>query len=290
MLFILAAVFVALYVIGSVSITYFNAYPPRTVGGDVTPEKHSLAYQDVTIIGGDGVKLSGWYVRSQNDATVILTHGQGSHRGQMLEHAAVLARHGYGVLLYDMRRHGKSEGSLAVGDRCVPNDVQSALDVDPDRIGALGFSLGADATLVAAARTGAIKAVVLDGGWPGLTFNVTPPLTAIEIVFFPMLWISGKLLAWHTGVCQEPSLAQLIAEISPRPILIIAAGQGGEKFGGRRLYAAAREPKVLWEIPEAKHGEGLAKRHQEYEERLVTFFGKALLKSADSGKVLVGQI
>ena len=44
-----------------------------------------------------------------------------------------------------------------------------------------------------------------------------------------------------------------------------------------RFYAAAREPKALWEIPEAGHVGGIDARPQEYERRVVGFFDDALL-------------
>jgi pimeloyl-ACP methyl ester carboxylesterase len=283
-LLIVLVCLIVFYFGASAFFAYYHVHAPRTSVGEITPEKYGLTYEEVVFIGCADAKLVGWYIPSQNGAVLILTHGHGSNRGQMLDCTAILARHGYGVLLYDMRGHGESEGALAIGERCEPNDVQCALiylqgreDVDHERIGALGFSRGAEATIVASARTGALKAVVLDGAWPGPTLDVTPPLTIWERVFFPMIWMSNKLLAWYSRTSQRPHCVELIAEIAPSPVFIIS-GQGVETFYGRRLYAAAREPKALWNIPEAGHGEGLSKRPQEYEERVVTFFDNALLK------------
>ena len=70
----------------------------------------SAAYRDVTFEASDGVKLSGWYRPTANGATVIVVHGGGSDRRGSVAHAAMLARHGYGVLLYDARGRGRSEG------------------------------------------------------------------------------------------------------------------------------------------------------------------------------------
>jgi fermentation-respiration switch protein FrsA (DUF1100 family) len=278
---------IVFYLGGSAFFAYHHAHAPRTFVGEITPEEYGLTYEEVTFAGCTGAKLVGWYILSQNGAALILTHGHGGNRGQMLDHAVVLARHGYGVLLYDMRGHGESEGALTTGDRCEPNDVQSALaylqrreDVDRERIGALGFSRGAEATIVASARTGALKAIVLDGAWPGPTLAVTPPLIVWESVFFPIIWMSHKLLAWYTRISQKPYCVQLIAEVAPSPVFIISTGRGVEILYGRRLYAAAKEPKALWDIPEAGHGEGLSKRPQEYEERIVTFFDHALLQGS----------
>jgi hypothetical protein len=53
-------------------------------------------------------------------------------------------------------------------------------------------------------------------------------------------------------------------------------GQGGEDLSPD-YFAAAGDPKELWEIPEAGHTGGLAARPQEYEERVVGFLDRALL-------------
>ena len=71
---------------------------------------HGLAYEDVTFSTADGVALSGWYVPSRNGAAVVLLHGAGSTRSAVLPHTVVLADDGFGVLLYDARGHGRSQG------------------------------------------------------------------------------------------------------------------------------------------------------------------------------------
>ena len=79
--------------------------PPRTFRGPsvgtTTPGDRGLSYRDVELHTTDGVTLSGWYIPSANHAAVALLHGAGSTRSSVLDHAVVLARHGYGVLLFD---------------------------------------------------------------------------------------------------------------------------------------------------------------------------------------------
>src|SRR5215813_1467388 len=80
-------------------------HPPRSFPVE-TPASRGLAYEDVTFPSTDGIKLSGWYIPSHNRAAVILTHGLTSNRGGVLDQAEVLAKAGFGVLLYDLRAHG----------------------------------------------------------------------------------------------------------------------------------------------------------------------------------------
>ena len=89
-----------------------------------------------------------------------------------------------------------------------------------------------------------------------------------DTIFFPML-------QWRTGVSQPLSINQALAQIAPRPVLLI--GGGPEQNMARYKYDAAREPKTLWIIPEAHHIDGLTVKPKEYEDRVVRFFDAALL-------------
>jgi uncharacterized protein len=72
----------------------------------------SAAYIPVTFPASDGLELSGWYRASQNGAAVVLVHGGGGDRTSSRAHAELLARHGYGVLLYDARgRAARARGA-----------------------------------------------------------------------------------------------------------------------------------------------------------------------------------
>jgi fermentation-respiration switch protein FrsA (DUF1100 family) len=73
------------------------------------------------------------------------------------------------------------------------------------------------------------------------------------------------------------NLKDLVRQIAPRSILLISAGKGVDsEVLNRKFYAAAGEPRTLWEIPEAGHTGGLESRPQEYERRVVGFFDQAL--------------
>src|SRR4029453_2345009 len=74
-------------------------------------EPPSAAYQDVRFKASDGLDLAGWYRPSRNGAAVLVVHGGSSDRKGSVHHAQMVARHGYGVLLYDARGRGESDGS-----------------------------------------------------------------------------------------------------------------------------------------------------------------------------------
>lgn len=55
----------------------------------------------------DGLRLAGWYVSSHNGAAVIVAPGRST---AVQRHARMLIRHGYGVLVFDRRGEGRSQG------------------------------------------------------------------------------------------------------------------------------------------------------------------------------------
>ncbi len=253
----------------------------------VTPADRGLTtYEDVNVTTADGLTLVGWYVPSRNGAAIIALHGSGGNRTGTLEHAAMLARHGYGVLLLDLRGHGDSGGHVALGwDANLDIDaalayLRSRPDVDRERIGALGLSMGGEVAMQAAAHTERLKAVVSDGaGARSLGDRLSGPVNPLAV---PTMWTSTYALALFTGLTPPPPLTELIPRIAPRPLLIISAGHGmgGEVELSDRFYAAAGNPKQHWQIPEAEHTGGLAARPQEYEAKVIGFFDAALTRSS----------
>lgn len=93
-----------------------------------------------------------------------------------MAHAQLLARHGYGVLVYDSRGRGESDGSPVGFGWGWTKEVAGALaflrkrsDVDPERIGGLGLSRGADVLIQVAVEDTGLKAVVADGATGGFS-------------------------------------------------------------------------------------------------------------------------
>src|SRR5262249_36692748 len=81
--------------------------PLRLTGSPrVAVRTFAVPHENVTLRTPDGVRLAAWYVPPRNRAAVVLVHGGGGDRDGLKLHATMLARHGYGVLLYDERGRG----------------------------------------------------------------------------------------------------------------------------------------------------------------------------------------
>jgi len=86
-------------------------------------------------------------------------------------------------------------------------------------------------------------------------------------------------VALFSNTMPPPSLEDLAALISPRPVFFIYAvpGEGGEAELTELFYEAAGEPKTIWRVPGAEHTGGIEAQPAEYERRVVGFFDEALL-------------
>ena len=250
-----------------------------------TPANHGFDFENITLTTRDGVHLKGWYIPSKNQAAVILLHGYSGNRLGMLDHAEFLARRGYGVLLYDQRACGESEGdSLSWGWNDVYDVaatiefVQARSDVERERIGVMGCSTGAEIAIASAAQYDALRATVADAPFYTVAEDTFPPRTLYDWSVKPMTSLFIQVIEWRSGTTAPMPLTRAVTKIAPRPLFLISTGQDTELWQAEYYYDLAHEPKTHWNIPEATHCGGLAARPQEYTERVVSFFDNALLK------------
>jgi fermentation-respiration switch protein FrsA (DUF1100 family) len=254
----------------------------RKPGQSIPESAFPIPHETVTLHTRDGLALSGWYVPSRNGAAIVVVHGGGGDRRGSRRHAAMLARHGYGVLLYDARGRGESEGSPNAQGWTWQADVSAALDflshrkdVDSGRIGGLGLSTGADVLLEAAAKDPRLKAVVLDGSTSRSLADVSHLKTSDAITGIPYWAVAyGATAALDQSLPGEP-LVDLAGQIAPKPALFIASNELGEPVVNRKYAAAYGHPGALWRV-DAGHTRGLAEHPRQYEQRVIRFFHRSL--------------
>lgn len=239
------------------------------------------SFAAVSFESGDGLRLSGWYAPSRNGAAVVLVSSARGDRLATIDHAELLVEHGFGVLLYDARGTGESEGSPNGYGWEWPHDVAGALDfleqrpdVEPGRIGGLGVSTGADVLIEVAAEDRRLAAVVADGA-TGRSLSDLPSgelqaWVQIAPVFASVALFSGELPG-------EP-LTTLAARVAPTPLLLVAAGSMPMEVTMSRAYAeAASEPVELWTLPHVRHTEAIHEEAAAYEAKVVQHLEAALL-------------
>jgi len=186
-IFLLIAGLAAAALIGAALFFYRQLVRPVRQPLWATPEDAGLPFEDVEFPAGDGTRLSGWFINAGagSGGTVVLVHGWPWNRlGEGADHllgnvsgyrpvdllrlAHALHGAGYHVLSFDLRNHGMSaaHGPVTFG-LAEASDVLGALDylagredVDPQRMAAIGFSMGANTLLYALSRNAPLRAVV----------------------------------------------------------------------------------------------------------------------------------
>ena len=274
---------VAILMVAFVSLPVAIGVAQTRKPGQAIPEAaFSTVHEQVTLHTRDGLDLAGWYVPSKNRAAIVIVHGGGGDRRGARRHAAMLARHGYGVLLYDARGRGESEGSPNAQGWTWQADVDAALDflskrkeVDADRVGGLGLSTGADVLLETAAQNPRLKAVVLDGSTARSLGDIRHLKLSDAIPGIPYWAVAyGTVAVLDQSLPGEP-LVDLARKIPPKPALFIASNELGEPVLNRNYATAYGDPSALWHV-DADHTRGLAERPQAYERRVIAFFDEAL--------------
>jgi fermentation-respiration switch protein FrsA (DUF1100 family) len=152
-----------------------------------TPAERDLPYEEVTFTSTDGVQLYGWFVPAAGDSpdpapTVVQLHGGtftrlglqdaslwGAEESiDLMASASALQEAGFNVLVFDFRNHGLSQTAMPITFGInETHDLVGAVemlrerpDVDDDRIGIIGWSMGANTTLFGIPRCGPIPAAV----------------------------------------------------------------------------------------------------------------------------------
>jgi uncharacterized protein len=273
----LLVVFFVLYPLGYAYVGTHVARPP--VDDIALP-----GARDVELRTSDGLSLAGSYVPSANGAAVIVAFG----RSGTQDPARMLLRHGYGVLIFDRRGEGESDGDpnmYAWDDgeldlRAAVELVKARPDVEAGRIGAIGLSVGGETLLQAAARDADLRAVVSEGAaarsvgelasvpgssWSRLAFNAV---------------VTGGTAVFGNASPPEHLIDQ-VDRIAPRALFLVyapAVKSGLEERFNRAYFRRAGTPKAIWGVPGAGHVGAQDAHPQEYERRITRFFDEALRK------------
>jgi dienelactone hydrolase len=258
--------------------------PPLALG-DETPADRGLPYSDVSIQAGDGTELAAWYVPSTNGAAVVLLGGATNTRTDELDHAAVLAGNGYGVLLLDARGHGNSDGDAMLWGWYGETDVRAAVDylasrddVAAGRIAAVGMSMGAEEAIGAAGADPRLLAVVAEGASARGARDEGNPASGVGGWLIRYIdWTTAHAADLMTSAKPPTKLRDAIAAAGPRPVMIIAAGTQPTEVAAAHAFDAAAPGSVeVWIAPDAGHTKAYDTHPAAWEARVIAFLDNAL--------------
>lgn len=263
-------------------------FPSRELIHD--PVAIGLPFHDVWFDGQDGTRLHGWFFPAgpaggtPAKATVIHFHGNAENISTHVYSAVWLAREGFNVFAFDYRGYGQSDGKpdkdgIQEDAAAAVRWVRGRPDVDPDRLIFFGQSLGAAiAVHLAAGPEGAgLRAVVLESGFSSYR-TITREKLSLSVLTWPLQWPLSFL------VSDRYRPREAIAKLAPVPVLIIhgTADPVVPYSHAVTLYAAAREPKTLWTIPDAGHTAAFGRYGEIYRPRLVAFLDRCLADAPET--------
>lgn len=252
-----------------------------------TPAALGLEFESVTLSTTDDVELAAWYLEGTNRSGVVLMHGAGSTRSGVVDQAAVLFGNGYSVLLIDARGHGDS-GGIAMdfgwyGDLDIAAGTKflAARDeVDPDRIGVIGFSMGGEEAIGAAAADPLIRAVVAEGA----TARQAADKEWFSDAYGWRGWLQERLEMVQYGItdflteASPPiSLRSAVRAARNTEFLLITAGKvADEGRAAAYIQSGASERVTIWTVDGAGHTDGYNVHPNEWAQRVMAFLDEAL--------------
>jgi alpha-beta hydrolase superfamily lysophospholipase len=244
--------------------------------------------EEICFASRDGLQLGGWWIPTPGPArgAVILCSGQNGSLDKDIPQAVPLHKAGFHVLMFDFRAHGRSPGTQVTFGALEQHDLLGAIDYvrmrrGIERIGVMGFSMGAGVTLLVAANDDRIAALVVDGAYPRLSGILTgwgrirglPGILARGVAWLALL--IGSLRARCRIYRANP--IRTADQISV-PVLFIHGEEDPYVSSAElnELAAAVRGPVEIWSLPDAGHREAFVKHRDVYNQRVVEWFEQHL--------------
>jgi hypothetical protein len=251
--------------------------------GNIIEEAYkSWPKEEIRIHSPYGYDLYAVYHHCDNaQKTVIISHGITWNRYGSVKYASLFRKHGFNVLLYDLRNHGRSGGSNTTFGFYEKYDLKAVVDWafaqlgSLGKVGTLGESLGASTTLQHAALDPRIAFAIADCPFSDLVTLFTYRLKEeYHLPSFPLL-PTASLISWFlTGMrFEQVSPIREMAKIHA-PVMFVhgkedryiypemsVALYNAKTNGTRKLYLA----------PNAAHAQSLTKNRVEYEQQVAEF-------------------
>ena len=252
------------------------------------PSNYGLHFEEVGFFSrGEDIELDGWYIPGENNSiNLIFVHGISSNRtgDNAMNLAYRLFDKGFAVLMFDLRAHGSSGGKRISGGDHERRDVLGAFDflvnrgVPSNRIGVVGFSMGAAASILALAEEPSIRALVADSTYANVSDLLAYEISrktiipeSIAPIFIPGATLCADLFFdIDIGVLD----AEGVVSNLDYPILVIHGSDDTRVPAehGIRVHMASHPESDLWLLPEVDHLDSFTNYPDEYAQRISEYF------------------
>ncbi len=249
-----------------------------------TPGNYGIAYEEVEFHSRDRVRLVGWWIPAREPiGTLVMCHGQEGSMDGDTQQMVPLSDAGYNVFMFDFRAHGRSDGGCVSFGMYEKEDLLGALDYltekrGIDKVGVLGFSMGAAVALITAALSERVCTVVADSSFARLKHTMTRwgtkrgiPYTLARQYTQSVLMVAS--LRTEGRMDQTDPLLWTI-HIGPRPILFIHGAEDPyvRLHEVERMASLAEGPVEIWNVEGVGHRGGYAADPVEYNRRVIDWF------------------
>ena len=262
MLSALVTVFAALFLLNS--WLYFQQsamifFPYRELSE--TPSDWSMPYEDVYLTTEDGVQLHGWYIPSpQAKNTLLFFHGNAGNISHRADSVAIFHRLGLNVFIFDYRGYGHSQGKpsekgLYLDAAAAWRYLSENRKLDHRAIIIFGRSLGAAPAAELAVKVKP-RGLILESSFSSAKAMADRVLPLISNLVYLRYRFDTEALMPKVS-CPVLVLHSPDDEIIPYTL-------------GRRVYAAAREPKQFVDL-KGDHNSGFLQSQPDYEISLARF-------------------
>jgi uncharacterized protein len=286
----LAALLLVVYLgIGALAANILTT-PARYLAPGKTPATYGMTYQDVRFParGGD-LEIAGWYIpQAGSNRAIVIVHGKDGSRntnfdGRVFEIVTALYQHGFAVLMIDLRGHGQSGDahfSFGLNER---RDIEGAVDwlktqgFAAGSVGLLGISLGAAASIGAAADDPDIGALVADSAYPAIYPVIQRAWSGVSHLpdaFLPGMRLMHRLIFGYDIASSRP--VDEIGKIASPVLLIHGTADTFIPIDEARQLKASAPTAELWEVPGATHGAAFGQNPQAYLAKVTDFFQRHL--------------
>lgn len=166
----------------------------------------------------EGETVRGWLLKpskpgdpaAEPSPVIVVAHGWGSNRSRVLRYALPLYEAGFAVLTYDARSHGESGTARALTGLTFRDDLLAALewirtrgDLDADRIGVLGHSVGGFGAVLALDVGAPIAALVTDAMPVRFDTMIAAELRRKGLPTFPLVPLIGGMMLRRSGISRR---------------------------------------------------------------------------------------
>jgi fermentation-respiration switch protein FrsA (DUF1100 family) len=279
----------------TVVIAYIKSYsiirpPKRRTPVTVHPDQYKLAYETIDFSTADGLSLRGWFIPAvggETEKTIILCHGWGTNRGDLLRDTWFLAEKGFNLFYFDFRASGESKGELSSVGYLETRDFDAAYDflrthrpMAMERAAVMGTSMGGSVAVFAAAKYPELRCLLSEntflsyrrviGNWSWLRTKVP---------YYPLVPLTLAFVKIKLGADPEPFSPAHNADKVKIPALFINGDHDDivPLRDAETLYGLCKsEKKQLWIVTGASHGRCAEVGGEIYRNKVAQFFTENL--------------